>query len=88
MSDIEHLIEEALRPVGAGPPPPSRDLFGRVLESVADDRRRRRKARRVAAAWTLGCALWCCRRRASGMPPSAAAGTAGATCSRFGWISG
>jgi hypothetical protein len=57
MSDIEHLIEEALRPVGAGPPPPSRDLFGRVLESVADDRRRRRKARRVAAAWTLGVVL-------------------------------
>ena len=57
MSDIEHLIEEALRPVGAGPPPPSRDLFGRVLESVADDRRRRRKARRIAAAWTLGVVL-------------------------------
>jgi hypothetical protein len=58
MSDIEHLLEEALRPVGADPPPaPSPDLFGRVLESVADDRRRRRKARRVAAAWALAVLL-------------------------------
>ena len=38
MSDLEHLIEEALRPAGAAPPPPSRDLFARVLDSVADDR--------------------------------------------------
>ncbi len=53
MSDIEHLIEEALRPVGAAPPPPSRDLFGRVLESVHDDQRRRRKVRRVVAIWVV-----------------------------------
>ena len=57
MSDIEHLIEQALRPVGAAPPHAPPDLFGRVLESVADDRRRRRKARRVAAAWALGILL-------------------------------
>jgi hypothetical protein len=56
MSDIEHLIEEALRPVGAAPPPPSRDLFGRVLESVHDDQRRRRKVRRVVALWVVAVA--------------------------------
>ena len=56
MSDIEHLIEEALRPVGAAPPPPSRDLFSRVLESVADDRRRRRKARRILILWVVALA--------------------------------
>lgn len=54
MSDIEHLIEDALRPIGQEPPPPSRDLFARVLDSVADDRARRRKARRVAVTWLLG----------------------------------
>jgi hypothetical protein len=56
MSDIEHLIEEALRPVGATPPPPSHDLFGRVLESVHDDQRRRRKVRRVVALWVVAVA--------------------------------
>ena len=56
MSDLEHLIEEALRPTGAAPPPPSRDLFARVLESVADDRTRRRHRRRVAGLWLAGVA--------------------------------
>ena len=56
MSDIEHLIEDALRPIGQEPPPPSRDLFARVLDSVADDRARRRRARLVAGAWLLGVA--------------------------------
>jgi hypothetical protein len=56
MSDIEHLIEEALRPVGATPPPPSRDLFARVLDSVADDRARRRRTRRVTALWVAAVA--------------------------------
>jgi hypothetical protein len=56
MSDIEHLIEDALRPRGASPPPPSRDLFERVLGSVADDRRRRRKLRRAVIAWVAGIA--------------------------------
>lgn len=57
MSDLEHLIEEALRPVGAAPPPPSRDLFARVLDSVADDRVRRRRTRRIAAAWAATVAV-------------------------------
>ena len=57
MSDLEHLIEEALRPVGAAPPPPSRDLFARVLDSVADDRVRRRRTRRIAAAWAAMVAV-------------------------------
>ena len=56
MSDLEHLIEEALRPTGAAPPPPSRDLFARVLDSVADDRARRRHRRRVAGLWLAGVA--------------------------------
>ena len=56
MSNIERLIEDALRPVGQAPPPPSRDLFARVLDSVADDRVRRRKARRLAAVWAVGVA--------------------------------
>ena len=56
MSEIEHLIEEALRPVGAAPPPPSRDLFARVLDSVADDRARRRRARRTVALWITAVA--------------------------------
>ncbi|KRF46142.1 hypothetical protein [Terrabacter sp. Soil810] len=57
MSDLEHLIEEALRPIGSGPPPPSRDLFARVLDSVADDRARRRRARRTVALWVAAVAL-------------------------------
>jgi hypothetical protein len=57
MSDIEHLIEEALRPSGAEPPEPPRDLFARVMGSVADDRRRRRRVRGVAAAWAAGIIL-------------------------------
>ncbi len=57
MSDIEHLIEDALRPAGATPPPPSRDLFARVLDSVHDDQSRRRRVRRIAAAWVAGVAL-------------------------------
>jgi hypothetical protein len=57
MSDLEHLIEEALRPGGATPPPPSRDLFARVLDSVADDRTRRRHRRRVALAWVASVAV-------------------------------
>ena len=57
MSDLEHLIEEALRPAGAAPPPPSRDLFARVLDSVADDRTRRRRARHTVALWVAGIAL-------------------------------
>jgi hypothetical protein len=57
MSDIEHLIEEALRPSGAEPPEPPRDLFARVMGSVADDRRRRRRVRVVAAAWAAGIIL-------------------------------
>ncbi len=56
MSDLEHLIEEALRPTGAAPPPPSRDLFARVLDSVADDRARRLHRRRVAGLWLAGVA--------------------------------
>ena len=56
MSNIERLIEDALRPVGQAPPPPSRDLFARVLDSVADDRVRRRKVRRLAAVWAVGVA--------------------------------
>ena len=56
MSDLEHLIEEALRPAGAAPPPASRDLFARVLESVADDRRRRRRRRRVVGLWAVAVA--------------------------------
>lgn len=54
MSDIEHLIEQALRPTGPEPPEPPRDLFSRVMDSVADDRRRRRRVRLVAAAWATG----------------------------------
>jgi hypothetical protein len=57
MSDIEHLIEDALRPVGSAPPPPSRDLFTRVLDSVHDDQARRSRVRRVVAAWAIGAAL-------------------------------
>ena len=57
MSEIEHLIEEALRPVGAAPPPPSRDLFARVLDSVADDRARRRRARRTVTRWVAAVAI-------------------------------
>ena len=57
MSDLEHLIEEALRPIGSGPPPPSRDLFARVLESVADDRARRRRTRRTVALWVAAVAV-------------------------------
>jgi hypothetical protein len=57
MSDIEHLIEEALRPSGAEPPEPPRDLFARVMGSVADARRRRRRVRVVAAAWAAGIIL-------------------------------
>ncbi len=57
MSEIEHLIEEALRPSGAEPPEPPRDLFARVMGSVADDRRRRRRVRVVAAAWAAGIIL-------------------------------
>lgn len=53
MSDIEHLIEDALRPVGDAPPPPPRDLFARVLDSVHDDQARRRRLRRTVAAWVL-----------------------------------
>ena len=56
MSDIEHLIEDALRPVGAGPPPPSPDLFARVLDSVHDDQARRRRLRRDVAAWVAAVA--------------------------------
>ncbi|TQM64058.1 hypothetical protein [Humibacillus xanthopallidus] len=56
MSDLEHLIEEALRPTGPAPPPPTRDLFARVLDSVADDRARRRHRRRVAALWVAAMA--------------------------------
>ena len=56
MSDLEHLIEEALRPVGAAPPPPSPDLFARVLDSVADDRARRRRTRRTVALWVAAVA--------------------------------
>ncbi|WP_353509361.1 hypothetical protein [Intrasporangium sp.] len=56
MSDIEHLIEDALRPVGAAPPPPSPDLFARVLDSVHDDQARRRRLRRDVAAWVAGVA--------------------------------
>ena len=56
MSDLEHLIEEALRPISATPPP-SRDLFARVLDSVADDRTRRRRARRTVAQWVAGIAV-------------------------------
>jgi hypothetical protein len=51
MSELEHLIEEALRPRDATLAPPSRDLFARVLDSVADDRARRRHRRRVALLW-------------------------------------
>lgn len=54
MSDIEHLLEEALRPSGPEPLEPPRDLFTRVMDSVADDRRRRRHLRLVAAAWATG----------------------------------
>lgn len=54
MSEIEHLIEEALRPSGSEPPEPPRDLFTRVMDSVADDRSRRRRVRLVAAAWATG----------------------------------
>ncbi|MGN6752513.1 MAG: hypothetical protein ACTHJJ_08165 [Intrasporangium sp.] len=54
MSDIEHLLEEALRPSGPEPLEPPRDLFARVMDSVADDRRRRRHIRLVAAAWATG----------------------------------
>jgi hypothetical protein len=54
MSDIEHLLEEALRPSGPEPLEPPRDLFARVMDSVADDRRRRRHLRLVAAAWATG----------------------------------
>ena len=57
MSDIEHLIEDALRPVGSAPPPPSRDLFTRVLDSVHDDQARRRRLRRDVAAWVAGVAV-------------------------------
>ena len=56
MSDIEHLIEDALKPVGAAPPPPSPDLFARVLDSVHDDQARRRRLRRDVAAWVAGVA--------------------------------
>jgi hypothetical protein len=56
MSDLEHLIEEALRPVGAAAPPPSPDLFARVLDSVADDRARRRRTRRTVALWVTAVA--------------------------------
>jgi len=54
MSDIEHLIEDALRPLGAAPPPPPRDLFARVLDSVHDDQARRRRLRRIIAVWVAG----------------------------------
>lgn len=54
MSDIEDLITAALRPEGSQPPPPSRDLFARVMDSVEDDRRRRRHLTRVALAWLAG----------------------------------
>ena len=57
MSDIEHLIEDALRPRGAAPAPPARDLFARVLDSVTDDRLRRRAARRTAAIWVGSVAV-------------------------------
>ena len=57
MSDIEHLIEDALRPAGAAPPPPSRDLFSRVLDSVHDDQARRHRVRRIVAAWVAGAVL-------------------------------
>ena len=57
MSEIEHLIEEALRPIGSEPPEPPRDLFARVMGSVADDRLRRRRVRLVAAAWATGTVL-------------------------------
>ncbi|HKX65959.1 MAG TPA: hypothetical protein VJN29_01945 [Intrasporangium sp.] len=56
MSDIEHLIEDALKPPGAAPPPPSPDLFARVLDSVHDDQARRRRLRRDVAAWVAGVA--------------------------------
>jgi hypothetical protein len=56
MSDIEHLIEDALKPVGAAPPPPSPDLFTRVLDSVHDDQARRRRLRRDVAAWVAAVA--------------------------------
>jgi hypothetical protein len=56
MSDIEHLIEDALKPVGAAPPPPSPDLFARVLDSVHDDQARRRRLRRDVAAWVAAVA--------------------------------
>lgn len=52
--DIEDLITQALHPRGTTPPPPSPDLFSRVMESVDDDRRRRRHATRVATAWVVG----------------------------------
>jgi hypothetical protein len=35
-------------------PPPSRDLFARVLADIDDDRRRRRHLRRVVALWGTG----------------------------------
>jgi hypothetical protein len=57
MSEIEHLIEEALRPSGSEPPEPPRDLFARVMGSVADDRSRRRRVRLMAAAWATGITL-------------------------------
>lgn len=52
--DIEDLITKALHPPGSTPPPPSPDLFSRVMESVDDDRRRRSHAARVAGLWALG----------------------------------
>jgi hypothetical protein len=56
MSDIEHLIEDALRPPGPAPAPPSGDLFARVLDSVHDDQARRRRLRRIVVSWVAGFA--------------------------------
>jgi hypothetical protein len=55
--DIEDLITQALHPPGSSPPPPSPDLFSRVMESVDDDRARLRRIRRIALAWVLGVAV-------------------------------
>ncbi|MEO7447476.1 MAG: hypothetical protein ABI336_04310 [Humibacillus sp.] len=56
MSDIERLLEQALRPPGTSPPPPDSDLFERVVGSVADDRLRRRALRRAALGWIVALA--------------------------------